>query len=559
MSATDIRPLTPSARRGLLAAYDVATACQGLATTDNDQFVRSWHEVPADRISFTSANAEEAIQSGCRWFPIDKGGPYRKWFGNNDYVVDWENDGSRIRNSIVQKYQYLNGNPDFVAKNPSKYFLPGVTWGKITSALFSARYSPRGSIFSDAGMKAFGKNQEEDLGIAGLLNSRVTPYFLSALSSTMNYEQGNISRIPIKKVNTDKIHLMVSLSEKDWDQFETSWNFKCSPLLTAGKQEGALAGRYKDLRSSWLQTTLVMQQLEESNNQRFIDAYGLSTELSPRVALEEVTLTCNPHHRYGADVSEEEQEARLRADTICELLSYSVGCTMGRYSLAELGLVYAGSGNRGFDQSRYGAFPVDDDAIVPVTEMEWFDDDAASRFEQFLKAAWPQESVRENLRFVAESLANNGAGDAREIIRSYFARGFFKDHLKTYKRRPIYWLFSSGKLKAFECLVYIHRYNESTLSRMRMEYVVPLQSRMAARIDQLGDDVSSASSSAARTKAQKEKDLLARQLEELRAFDEELRHYADQRIALDLDDGVKVNYGKFGNLLAERKAVTGEK
>jgi type II restriction/modification system DNA methylase subunit YeeA len=232
---------------------------------------------------------------------------------------------------------------------------------------------------------------------------------------------------------------------------------------------------------------------------------------------------------------------------------------VGRYSLAEPGLIYAHAGNEGFDPSRYGAFPADDHGIVPITENEWFDADAAARFEEFLKVAWSPEKLRENLGFVAKSLGANGGSDPQKTIRSYFAKSFFKDHLKTYNKRPIYWLFSSGKLKAFECLVYLHRYNESTLSRMRMEYVTPLQSRMSARIDQLTDDIASASSSATRTKAQKETDLLGRQLEELRAFDEELRHYADQRIALDLDDGVKVNYGKFGNLLAEKNAIVGRK
>jgi type II restriction/modification system DNA methylase subunit YeeA len=222
-------------------------------------------------------------------------------------------------------------------------------------------------------------------------------------------------------------------------------------------------------------------------------------------------------------------------------------------------LIYANAGNEGFDPSRYGDFPADDDGIVPITEVEWFDDDAALRFEEFLNVAWSPETLRENLRFIAEGLAANGGNDPQKTIRNYISKSFFKDHMQTYKKRPIYWLFSSGKLRAFECLVYLHRYNEGTLSRMRMEYVTPLTSRMAARIDQLDLDIEGASSSAARNKAQKEKDLMVKQLDELRAFDEELRHYADQRITLDLDDGVKVNYGKFGSLLAERKAITGEK
>ena len=207
----------------------------------------------------------------------------------------------------------------------------------------------------------------------------------------------------------------------------------------------------------------------------------------------------------------------------------------------------------------YGNFPADDDGIVPITDTEWFDDDATVRLEEFLKVAWSPETLKENLTFIGDSLANNGGSDPLKTIRNYLSKGFFKDHLKTYKKRPIYWLFSSGKHRAFECLVYLHRYNDGTLARMRMEYVTPLQGRMSARIDQLGGDVDSASSSAERKRKQKVKDKLVKQLEELREFDEELRHYADQRISLDLDDGVKVNYGKFGNLLSDVKAITGKK
>ncbi len=318
-----------------------------------------------------------------------------------------------------------------------------------------------------------------------------------------------------------------------------------------------MSDSYFASRNEWKLNCDELRRLEEENNRTFIEAYGLQQELSPILLSSEITLTRNPHYRYGGDLTDDDREDRLRADTMRELTSYAVGCMMGRYSLAEPGLIYAHAGNEGFDPSRYGDFPADDDSIIPVTESEWFDDDAAVRFEVFLRVAWSPDTVMQNLAFVAESLAPSGGDEPQKAIRAYFAKSFYKDHLKTYKKRPIYWLFSSGKLKAFECLVYLHRYNESTLSRMRMEYVTPLQSRMAARIDQLADDIASAPSSAARTKAQKERDLMARQLEELRAFDEELRHYADQRIALDLDDGVKINYGKFGNLLAEKNIIVG--
>jgi type II restriction/modification system DNA methylase subunit YeeA len=232
---------------------------------------------------------------------------------------------------------------------------------------------------------------------------------------------------------------------------------------------------------------------------------------------------------------------------------------MGRYSLDEAGLIYAHSGNQNFDRSKYQMFPADEDGIIPLTESNWFADDGSSRFEKFLATAWPAEHLEENLKFVAESLGSRKGESPRDTIRRYFAADFFKHHLSMYKRRPIYWLFSSGKQRAFQALVYLHRYNEGTLARMRTEYVIPLQGKITARIEQLAGDIASATSSAFRSKLTKERDSLIKQQAELQTFDEKLRHYADLRISLDLDDGVKANYGKFGDLLAEVKAVTGGK
>jgi type II restriction/modification system DNA methylase subunit YeeA len=401
---------------------------------------------------------------------------------------------------------------------------------------------------------------QKRLSVLGLLSSKLAAKYIDVLNPTVTFQVGDIARIPYKDVDADQVvRSLAELSKSDWDAYETSWDFSTLPLLSSDQSARTLEGSYTHLRAHWQGMTLEMQRLEEENNRIFIDAYGLQDELGPEVPIEEISLTCNPAYRYGVKGTERDREERLRTDTMKELISYAIGCMMGRYSLAEPGLIYANAGNEGFDAARYGDFPADDDGIVPITEVEWFDDDAALRFEEFLKVAWSPETLRENLRFVAESLAANGGNDPQKTIRNYISKSFFKDHMQTYKKRPIYWLFSSGKLRAFECLVYLHRYNESTLSRMRMEYVTPLTSRMAARIDQLENDITNATSSAARNKAQKEKDLMVKQLGELRAFDEELRHYADQRITLDLDDGVKVNYGKFGSLLAERKAITGEK
>ena len=283
-----------------------------------------------------------------------------------------------------------------------------------------------------------------------------------------------------------------------------------------------------------------MVLLETKNNQLFIEAYGLQDELSAEVPEDQITL-------YRPN----------REEDIKRLISYAIGCMMGRYSLDKHGLIYAHSGNKGFDPSQYQTFPADDDGIIPMMETDWFSDDASHRLVEFISVAWPKEHLEENLTFIADSLGPNRNEQPRDTIRRYFATGFYKHHLSMYKRRPIYWLFSSGKQRAFQCLVYLHRYHEGTLSRMRTEYVIPLQGKIASRLDQLADDIAAASSTAHRKRLEKERDTLRKQHTELQAFDEQLRHYADQRISLDLDDGVKVNYGKFGDLLAEVKAVTG--
>ncbi len=299
------------------------------------------------------------------------------------------------------------------------------------------------------------------------------------------------------------------------------------------------------------------KSLEEDINKRLIGLFELSDDVRPEVSESDITLTVNPSYRY-AEVSESTEKGRLFRDDSCqELLSYAIGCMMGRYSLDKPGLIYAQSSNRDFDSNEYKTFPADVDGIVPIMDADWFEDDATKRVVEFIGAAWSKEHLEENLTFVAESLGQNNGESPEETIRRYISQSFFGDHLRTYKRRPIYWLFSSGKQRAFQCLVYLHRYNEGTLARMRTEYVIPLQGKINARIDQLADDIGKATSTSHRKKLEKERQTLVKQQTELQSFDEKLRHYADKRITLDLDDGVKVNYGKFGDLLAEVKAVTG--
>ena len=369
---------------------------------------------------------------------------------------------------------------------------------------------------------------------------------LEVISPTLNFETSHIAALPI--VNTERIssnldtiaNKCIEISRADWDSYEKSWNFSAFFIVSDVARRNSLAASWNNFSVHQRNQLLQLKLLEEENNRLFINAYGLQDELSPEVPEDQITLT------------------RADREKDCQrLISYAIGCMMGRYSLDEPGLIYAQAGNVGFDPSRYTRFPADADGILPVTGEHWFEDDVPARVREFLQAVWGPDTLTENLAWLAESLGTKGSETPEETIRRYIADKFFKDHLQTYKKRPIYWCFSSGRQKAFQCLVYLHRYHPGTLARMRMEYVVPLQSKMAARIDSLTDDIQAASSSAQAKRLQKERDTLTKQLDELRRFDEQLRHYADQRITLDLDDGVKVNYGKFGDLLAEVKAVTG--
>jgi len=520
----------------------LATSKQGLSTTDNDRFLRYWYEVRFANIGFGCASRSEAKLTKLRWFPFNKGGDFRRWYGNNEFVVNWEGDGVEIKTNIITRYPYLNGNPDFVAKNPQYYFLKGITWSALTSGQLSMRVHEQGFIFSDKGQAIFTRDEGTYDALLLFLNTCVASCFLKAVSPTLDFHSGYIAKLPVA-IKTQANVLsgeLIQIARDDWNSTEASWDFQNLPLLRPGLNASTVEESFQHWQTHCRANILRMQELETENNRLFIKAYGLQDELSPDVPEEQITL------------ARADREADIR-----RLISYAMGCMMGRYSLDCLGLVYAESGNDGFDPSAYATFPADADGIVPAMDTDWFADDAANRFVEFIRKAWPQERLEEDLRYIAESLSPARNEEPRDTIRRYLAQSFFKDHLKTYKKRPIYWLFSSGKQRAFQCLVYLHRYNEGTLARMRTEYVIPLQGKLAARIQQLETGKAAATSTSHRKKIEKEQDTLKKQQAELVAFDEKLRHYADQRIKLDLDDGVKVNYGKFGDLLAEVKAVTG--
>ncbi|VVQ23875.1 BREX-1 system adenine-specific DNA-methyltransferase PglX [Pseudomonas fluorescens] len=516
---------------------DVSVARIGMATGNNAEYVRFWHEVSISCIGF-ELDRDEAAKSGLKWFPYAKGGGLRRWYGNCDSIVNWQSDGY-----LLQTKKHPSGDRVWGHNfNLNEIFKPALCWTVVTSSVPSFRYHGAGYIFDAAAGLLQEKDGEDIYSIAALLNSTSSARIVDAINPTLNLHPGYLGALPYAHVfDSSYVRELISIHKDDWDSSESSWDFSINDLV------GLSAGEHSRLSDAWSleesgsksRHDRVMQ-LEGENNKFFnsvlgFDGCDLSVPVEPTIFLKNKNLATS------------------------ELLSYSIGCMMGRYSLDEPGLIYARSGNIGFDTSRYTKFPADADGIIPITDESWFVDDAAERVREFVTVVWGADTLVENMEWLVDSLGRKAGESADEAIRRYLSISFYRDHLQTYKKRPIYWLFSSGKQKAFECLVYLHRYNEGTLSRMRMEYVVPLQSRMQARIDKLNDDINSATSSAQQKALQKRKDKLTKQLEELRRFDETLRPYADQRITLDLDDGVKVNYGKFGDLLADVKAITGGK
>ena len=519
----------------------VGKAVLGMNSTDNNLFVRSWYEVNFSLVGVGAKDRCEAKLSQKKWFPYNKGGEFRKWYGNRDYVINWKNDGEDIHrlNNLPMSHQ---GAP---VRGKNYQFRESVTWSFISSSFFGARYSPPGSMFDVAGSSLFADSSEKIKSYVAFLCCYPVYEFLKTSNPTLNFQVGNISTLPVidgfpYEQSAAIADEAVAIAKADLDSVETSWEFKVDAVVDHSSDQSLIHNGWcasKALRQCRVEK---LQSIEIQNNQLFIQSYGLQSELSPDVPDDQITLT-------RADREKDMQR----------LVSYAIGCMMGRYSLDQPGLVYAHAGNVGFDPARYTRFPADADGIVPVGDMAWFPDDATNRVKEFLLAVWGPDTLAENLAWLADSLGRKADETAEDALRRYISGSFFKDHCQTYKKRPIYWLFSSGKHKAFEALVYLHRYNEATLARMRAEYVVPLTGRMAERIALLEDDASKASTGAARKALDKQVDKLKKKLDELRLFDEKLRHYADQRIELDLDDGVKVNYGKFGDLLDNVKAISG--
>lgn len=537
---------------------DLSELKQGMSTTDSDRFVRNWFEVNRNKIALDCISAEEGNQKGAIWFPFNKGGKYRKWFGNNEQIVRYEKNGEILINLVRDKYPNIS-DPEFVIKNRKRYFKESVTYTAISSSKFGVRIMPKGFIFSIAGPVIQSEALDNNV-ILSLLLSPVAQVIVSALSPTLNFQAVDLEKIPVEKSlfngggNREAINKLtrslINISKMDWDSYETSWDFSKLPLLETGNGHSFLKANYSYCRKHLKSMTLEMQKLEEENNRIFIDAYDLQDELFPNVQLSEVTLTCNPNYRYGGIKSEQELESLLLSDTMRELISYAVGCMFGRYSLDKPGLILANQGETLKDylhQVTEPTFTPDSDNVIPMLDGDWFTDDISERFRVFLRVSFGEEHYEENLHFIEEALGKNGKPLP---IRDYFLRDFYSDHIKRYKKRPIYWLFSSPK-GSFNALIYMHRYRPDTVSVILNDYLREFRTKLSARKDHLEQlSINPNASSADKTKSLKELEILKKMLVELDEYERDVLYpLATQQIEIDLDDGVKVNYLKFGSAL----------
>ena len=516
---------------GLLFSY--AETKQGFKTGDNERFLRLWYECSVDKESF-SGDKEK------KWFPCTKGGEFRRWYGNFEYIVDWENDGYKIKNFFDS-----NGKLRSRPQNLQINFTKQLTWSSISSGNISFRQVADYFMYESKGPVLTPKI-DFDLMLA-YLNTKVYQYFISVVAPTLDYSEGAVLRVPYVELRNDQINQQimgnvgecVNLSRYDWDSFETSWDFQKHPLvpLAHERQEqessqfrssriekfGSIAWHYDKWAQECEGRFNQLKANEEELNRIFIDIYGLQDELTPEVEDKDVTV----------------RKADLQRD-IKSLLSYAVGCMFGRYSLDSEGLAYAGGD---WDESKYKTFLPDVDGIIPITDEEYLGDDIVTRLCSWLKIVYGEDTLEENVDFIAKALGGRGSS-SREIIRNYFLKDFFKDHCKIYQKRPIYWLFDSGKQNGFKALIYLHRYTPDTIGNLRVDYLHKMQRVYESEIGRMQDMIDHSTNAREVAAATKRKEKLQKQLKECREYDEMIGHLALSRIELDLDDGVKVNYEK---------------
>lgn len=485
---------------------------EGITTGKNDLFLRLWHEISADNFF--------AFKEEAKWFPHSKGGEFRKWYGNNEYVLNWENNGELLRNILKNKKSEITP----VLRNVNYFFKEGLTWSSISSGSFAARYRGNKFTFDSKGPSGFPKNNNMSEPILAFLNSKIVKHYLSVLAPTLDFKIGQICNLPYfigdeGQFITELVQQNISLSKSDWDAFETSWDFTKHPLL---RNKSTISEAYAEWEAECNARFAQLKANEEELNRIFINIYGLQDELTPEVEDKDVTV----------------RKADLQRD-IKSLLSYAVGCMFGRYSLDVEGLAYAGGE---WDESKYVTFKPDEDNVIPITDEDYFEDDIIGRLIAWLKVVYGAETLEENLRFIADALGTSG-DTARQKIRNYFLKDFFKDHCKIYQKRPIYWLYDSGKQNGFKALIYMHRYNADTSGQVRAEYLGKMEETYESEINRMQDIMDNGAGREVAL-AGKRKEKLQKQLHECRDYDAVLGHIALASIAIDLDDGVKVNYVK---------------
>lgn len=532
---------------------DICKPTQGFATTDNKRFLRLWHEVSLLRITF---DKEFGIDRN-KWYPCTKGGEFRKWYGNMTYIVDWENNGEAIKNNVIVKYPYLNGNPDFVVKNQQYYFKSdGASWSTIAGKP-AFRYFSKNWLFETKGSVCFPFNTNDLYNMFGYLNSSVAEYFLQVLSPTLDFHEGPMGLLPYVRQTNDYIDKTVKetmfISKSDWDAHETSWDFETSPLLRCNDVEieeegetaelgfasGTLQVQYNNYIADWGQMFYQLHKNEEELNRQFIEIYGLQDELTPDVPLDEITIL------QQGEISIENNQIVWHPDVIMkQFISYAIGCMMGRYRLDKKGLCIAHPNPSTEEIAPYyyneGTFEIDDDGIIPLMAKDSrFDDNCVNRFTDFVKLVFGEETLTDNMNFLEEALGKS--------VEQYLIKDFWKDHKKMYQNRPIYWLFSSKK-GAFQVIAYMHRMNKYTVENIRNKYLLP-------HIDYLRQELASLDARVSALTAQERKlyQKLQKDLDECMEYHDRLHSVADQQIDFDLDDGVVVNYAKFGDVLAKLK------
>lgn len=524
---------------------DVSEPRVGMATANNDRFIRLWFEVNRNKFGINISSRKEAVESRKKWFPFAKGGEQRKWYGNNDTVVNWENDGFEIQNFKDEKTGRIrshNYNLDYI-------FSSALTWTVIGTEKTSFRFCPVGFLYSNSGYGLFCNNEKTKYYLLGFMNSKIAASLLKILSPSMGFESGYLRKLPLIESDSldsivERVKHCIDGSNAEWDSFEISWDFKKHPLL---RNVSTISEAFTQWQSECDARFNQLKANEEELNRIFIDIYGLQDELTPEVEDKDVTV----------------RKADLQRD-IKSLLSYAVGCMFGRYSLDVEGLAYAGGE---WDSSKYQSYIPDADNVIPITDEEYLDDDIVSRLCAWLKAVYGADTLEANLDYIAKALGNKGS-TSREIIRNYFLNDFFKDHCQTYSvtgsgKRPIYWLFDSGKQNGFKALVYLHRYTPDTIGNLRIDYLHKMQRVYESEINRMQDMMDHSENAREVAAASKRKDKLAKQLKECREYDEKISHLALSRIELDLDDGVKVNYrklqtaqdGKFYEVLADSKNI----